>query len=181
MSEELLKISDVVYSYTAGAKKNYTLEDYLENVARLTDHCVWNPAQYANIAVIGMTEDEHYYILNDRMNESIGALMMEHRDKKLEPRCTNYAMLKEVFVHNMEFTGHESLLLNATVEWDETGELDRCVLHPKRASLTLPELYLFICTMRNLGMLKTDGNGAGRLLERYDELFAKERAKTEAE
>lgn len=181
MSEERLKIWDVVYSYEGGAKDNYTLEDFLENVARLTDYCVWNPAQYANIAVIGVTEDKHYYILNGRMNESIGALMMEYRDKKLEPRWTNYAMLKEVFVHNMEFTGHESLLLSAKVKWDETGELDHCVLHPEYASLMLPELYLFICTMRNLGMLKTDGNGAGRLLERYDELFAKERAKAEAE
>ncbi len=181
MSEERLKISDVVYSYEGGAKDNYTLEDFLENVARLTDHCVWNPAQYANIAVIGVTEDKHYYILNGRMKESIGALMMEYRDKKLESWCANCAMLHRVMVHNMEFTGNESLLLSAIVEWDEKGEFDHCVLHPEYASLMLSELYLFIHTMRNLGMLKTDGNGAGRLLERYDELFAKERAKTEAE
>ena len=178
MSGDCLSILDVVYSYKGGAKKDLTLEEFLEKIAKHACHCRWNPAQYANIVVIGETLKGQYYVINGRMREMVGALMEEYRDKKLETGYVPFSRLRRVRVHNMEYTGIESLLLSAVIYQSEVTD-DHCVLHPEYACLTLPELYVFIQAMKNLGMLETTNNGAGKLLERYDELFAEERAKTE--
>ena len=179
VSGDCLSILDVVYSYKGGAKKDLTLEGLLEKIAKHACHCRWNPAQYANIVVIGETLKGQYYVINGRMRETVGALMEEYRDKKLETGCVPFSRLRRVRVHNMEYTGIESLLLSAVIYQSEVTD-DHCVLHPEYACLTLPELYVFIQAMKNLGMLETTNNGAGKLLKRYEELFAEERAKAES-
>lgn len=178
VSGDCLSILDVVYSYKGGAKKDLTLEEFLEKIAKHACHCRWNPAQYANIVVIGVTCNDEYFIMSGHPKETIGALMEEYRDKKLQTGHVPFSRLSRVRVHNMEYTGIESLLLSAVVHSGGVTQ-NYCVLHPEYACLTLPELYVFIQAMKNMGMLKTTNNGAGRLLERYEELFAEERAKTE--
>ena len=178
MSGDCLSILDVVYSYKGGAKKDLTLEVFLDKIAKHACHCRWNPTQYANIVVIGEVYPDEYYVMSGHLKETVGALMMEYRDKKLKTGHVPFSRLHRVMVHNMEYTGIESVLLTAAVYPDEVTQ-DHCVLHPEYACLTLPELYVFIQAMSNLGMLETTNNGAGKLLKRYEELFAEERAKAD--
>ena len=178
MSGDCLNILHVVYSYKGGAKKDLTLEEFLEKTAKHACHCRWNPTQFANIVVIGETCTGAYYIMSGHPKDTMGALMEEYRGKNLQTGHVPFSRLRRVRVHNMEYTGLESLLLSAVVHSGGATQ-NYCVLHPEYVCLTLTELYVFIQAMKNMGMLNTTNNGAGKLLERYEELFAEQRAEGE--
>ena len=169
---EKWKSSECVYSYGDRIKEYvYTLEDVLSMIADDLRGWKWEPWQNADLVVIGQTEDSRYYVMNNPSEEAMTALAREYNGKRPSIQKASKLRLCHVTVRNMQYSGRESVLLEASVCMAESAH-GYCTLCPTYMCITLFELYEMMSVLLNLKMIKLKrSKDVAWLLHEYDRLF----------
>ena len=150
-----------------------SLEDVLGQMTDALSGNNWDPRQNADLVVIGQTNDDRYYILNEPSEEAMELLAKEYAGNRPKIRDVNRMRLCRVTVRNMKYSGFDSTLLEATVGMAQS-EHGYCVLFPIDVRIAQSELYTVMRTMMKLKMLKLNrSKKVERLLHKYERMLDK--------
>lgn len=150
-----------------------SLEDVLGQMMDALSGNDWDPRQNADLVVIGQTNDDRYYILNEPSEEAMEQLAEEYAGNRPKIRDVNRMRLCRVTVRNMKCPGFESTLLEATVGMAES-EHGYCVLFPINVRIAQFELYAVMRTLMKLKMLKLKRSKKVEcLLHKYERMLDK--------
>ena len=84
------------------------LEDVLGQMMDALSGNDWDPRQNADLVVIGQTNDDRYYILNEPSEEAMELLAEEYAGNRPKIRDVNRMRLCRVTVRNMKYSGFAS-------------------------------------------------------------------------